>query len=101
MRGPLDGRNGEYLYFWRIDRLKTDLRTREVPAREILAYLTAHLVLWTMALFLPAEETVFTAREALLLVASVVILVGGLRAAYLANGGAEGIDLAGRLLSIG
>jgi hypothetical protein len=34
------------------------------------------------------------------MVASVVILVGGLRLAYRANGGAEGLDLAGRLLSI-
>jgi hypothetical protein len=51
-------------------------------------------------LFVPAEETVFTAREAVLMAASVVILVGGMRLAYRANGGAEGIDLAGRFLSI-
>ena len=42
----------------------------------------------------------FTAREAPLIAASVFILAGGLRLAYRANGGAEGIDLAGRFLSI-
>ena len=34
------------------------------------------------------------------MVASVIILVGGLRLAYRVNGGAEGPDLAGRFLSI-
>jgi RsiW-degrading membrane proteinase PrsW (M82 family) len=93
------------LYFWRIDRLKDELRLRDLPAREVLAYVTAHVVLWTSAWFVPAEETVVTgpdvALDVALMVMSVIIPVVGLWAAYRANGGAEGRDFAGRLLAVG
>lgn len=52
-------------------------------------------------MFIPAEATVFTGRQAALMVVSVLVLVVGLWAAYQANGGAEGRDFAGRLLAVG
>jgi hypothetical protein len=47
------------VYFWRIDKLKSQLRARSVPASGVLAYATAHLVLWTMGMFIPVEDAEF------------------------------------------
>lgn len=89
------------MYFWRIDRLKSELRDREVPARDVLGYVTAFLVLWTVPQILPTGEASISGTDVALMVVLILITVGGLWAAYRANGGAEGRDFAGRLLAIG
>ena len=52
-------------------------------------------------MFIPVEDAEFDGWYVASMVASVLILVLGLRAAYKANGGAEGPDFAGRLLALG
>jgi hypothetical protein len=89
------------VYFWRIDRLKNELRAREVPARDVLGYATALLIVSTLPNFLPTGETSLTRTDVALIVVLILITVCGLWAAYRANGGAEGRDFAGRLLAIG
>ena len=93
------------MYYWRIKRLKNDLRAGDVPPRQVTGYAIAHLVLWTLAAslpaFMPAEDTSFTADFGIFVLASIVISVVGLWAAYRSNGGDAGRDLAGRLLAMG
>jgi 4-amino-4-deoxy-L-arabinose transferase-like glycosyltransferase len=52
-------------------------------------------------MFIPAEAPEFDGLQVASMVASILIVVLGLRAAYKANGGAQGPDLAGRLLALG
>ncbi len=52
-------------------------------------------------MFIPAEDSDFDGWQVASMVASILIVVLGLRGAYKANGGAEGPDLAGRLLALG
>jgi hypothetical protein len=89
------------LYFWRIHRLKSDLRARDLPAREVFAYATAYVVVLTLGMLIPPEDTDLGVGEVVALgVSSLLISVMGLWAAYRANGGSEGRDLAGRLLAL-
>lgn len=91
------------MYFWRIDRLKSELKARDVAPRDILGYVLAYMLLMnllSLAVYLPSEGTAFTWRDAAFVLASVAILVLGLFATYRANGGAQGRDLAGRLLAL-
>jgi hypothetical protein len=89
------------VYFWRIEHLKRDLRSREVPARDVLGYVTALLVVYTLPSTFPAGDISLTASDYALMAVSIAITVGGLWAAYRVNGGADGHDFAGRLLAIG
>jgi hypothetical protein len=93
--------------FWRIHRLKRDLAARDLPPREVLAYVLTYVLLMNLGSlreFFPDEKTPFTLsftwREAAFLLASLVISAIGLYSAYRANGGDQGRDLAGRLLSL-
>jgi hypothetical protein len=95
------------VYFWRIHRLKRDLAARDLPPREVLAYVVTYVVLMNLGglrEFFPDNDTAYTLsfswREAAFLLASIVISVIGLYSAYHANGGDQGRDLAGRLLSL-
>jgi hypothetical protein len=89
------------VYFWRIDRLKSELRARELPARDAFGYATAHLLCWTLPNFLPLGKASITATDDALMVVATFIIVGGLWVAYRANGGVDGRDFAGRLLAMG
>jgi hypothetical protein len=94
------------MYYWRIKRLKNDLRAGDVPPRQVTGYALAHLLLWTLftslLAFLPAEDTTtFTADLVVFILGSVLINIVGLWAAYRSNGGDGGRDLAGRLLALG
>ena len=88
------------MYFWRIDRLKDELRLGAVPPRDVIRYAMAHLLLWTLVALIPGEEAPLTAALVVLVIGSSLILIGGLWMAYGANGGDEGRDLAGRLLAL-
>jgi hypothetical protein len=94
------------MYFWRIHRMKADLAARELPPRSVVGYVLAYLLLMNLAtlpeFFSPSTETAFTFSwpVVVFVLASVAILVVGLMAAYRANGGDDGRDLAGRLLAL-
>jgi hypothetical protein len=64
-------------------------------------YLTAILVAWTATSFVPVADEEFRTADGILLVLIVLVTVFGLWAAYRANGGQQGTDLAGRFLAIG
>lgn len=94
------------MYFWRIKRLKDDLRAGDVPPRQVTGYALAHLLLWTVSTsllaFIPAEEPkTFTTDFGVFILGSVLISIVGLWAAYRSNGGDGGRDLAGRLFALG
>jgi hypothetical protein len=95
-----------YMYFWRIKRLKDDLRAGDVPLRQVTGYALAHLLLWTLSTsllaFIPAEDSrTFTADFGVFILGSMLASIAGLWAAYRSNGGDGGRDLAGRLFALG
>jgi uncharacterized membrane protein len=94
------------MYFWRIKRLKDELRAGDVPPRQVTGYALAHLLLWTLSTsllaFIPAEEpNTLTADFGVFILGSAIISIVGLWAAYRSNGGDSGRDLAGRLFALG
>jgi hypothetical protein len=89
------------VYFWRIDRLKSELAVHDLAPQGVCAYATAHVVLWSLATLAPTEEAPLSTREEVaLILSSLVIIVLGLWAAFRANGADVGRDLAGRLLAL-
>jgi hypothetical protein len=78
-----------------------ELRERPVPPVEVVKYSTAILVAWTATSFVPVADEEFRVADGILLVLTLLVTVVGLWAAYRANGGQQGTDLAGRFLAIG
>ena len=93
------------MYFWRIGRLKEQLRVGPLDQRAALAYLLATLLVYTITTATPG---LWNAKsEPVLIVdwvsyAATIILVGaGTYAAYRANGGRGGSDFPSRYFALG
>jgi hypothetical protein len=67
----------------------------------VVAYASAHLAFWTLGTLIPAGHSEVSRGQVAAVLGVVLILIAGLQAAYRANGGAVGRDLAGRLLALG
>jgi len=91
------------MYIWRIDRLKTDLRSGSFADRDVLPYVIAWVALVTalaeMAAYAPYEAiNVWTYSLSALMIGSSII---GTLVAYRANGRTAGVHFANRFLSLG
>ncbi len=89
------------MYFWKVDRLKAELRDAPLPAHQVLAYILAFVALWSVTLAptnMPAQADLpsLTPLSWALGAANAI----GLYLAYRANGGREGPDFAARLLAL-
>jgi hypothetical protein len=71
-----------------------------VTSGETLGYICAYLVPSMLFASVPARVAPMTQRDTAIQVALNVLILAGVVAAYFANGGAAGKDLAGRLLAI-
>jgi hypothetical protein len=89
------------MYFWNLEGLKAELRERPVPPAEVVRYATAILVTWSATSFVPFANDKFEIADGVLLILIVLVTVLGLWTGYRANGGAQGMDLAGRYLALG
>jgi len=93
------------MYFWRIGRLKEQLRAGPLDQRATLAYLLATLLLYTITTAAPGWWN--AKSEPVLIVdwltyGATIILVGtGTYAAYRANGGRGGSDFPSRYFALG
>ena len=89
------------MYFWNIERLKAELRERPVPPVEVVRYSTAIVLTSSVAYYVPVPDQELRVADGILIVISVFVTAFGLWAAYRANGGPNGTDLAGRFLAVG
>jgi hypothetical protein len=90
------------MYIWRIELLKSELRSGPLPASRLLPYLVGlgilMAVIGQMPLFLPALDP--NQWDVVNLVGTVLATIIGLVAAYRSNGGQNGSDFAARLLAL-
>jgi hypothetical protein len=90
------------MYWWRISRLKDQLRAGPMSPRHALSYLLATLLLYTVPTAIAGGATApLTQLEWVFTVAAWAILVGGTLVVYHANGGTTGQDFLARYLSLG
>lgn len=87
------------MYFWRIDRLKAELRMQPLSDRESLPYLIAYVALSTVAAGMPFQG--YNVWDALGAICSVAIAVIGTFYVYRQNGGSDGQHLLQRYFAIG
>ena len=93
------GQGQRRMRFWRIDRLKADLRDRPLCDRESLPYLLFYAGLFTAASAIPhSEPNVFDQVGAAL---SILIAVLGTVFVYQQNGGRQGHYFLQRYFAIG
>ena len=93
------------MYFWRIGRLKEQLRVGPLDQRAALAYLLGTVLLYTITTAAPG---LWNAKSEPVLIVdwltygATIILVGtGTYAAYRANGGRGGSDFPSRYFALG
>lgn len=87
------------MYFWRIEKLKTEMAARPLSEREVLPYLVVFVGLFTAFGYLPQAVTnVWDGLEA---VWSVALAVFGTIYIYRQNGGADGQHFLQRYFAIG
>jgi hypothetical protein len=89
------------MYFWRIGKLKQELKQGPLPPRRALPYVGTWLALLTFAGTLPAIDA-DTAWEWTLVLAVYygIATAAGVWWSYRANGGANGADFSARLLAL-
>ncbi len=87
------------MYFWDIEGLKSDLRKGPLTASESVAYLIPLFVLqFIVTLALPRATVTGHGDASAVLQAA--FWLWGVRGAYVANGGATGVDFIPRLLAL-
>lgn len=87
------------MYFWRIEKLKTELAARPLSERETLPYLIVFVGLSTAVGYLP--QTMSNVWDALGAAWSVAVAVVGSIYIYRQNGGADGQHFLQRYFAIG
>lgn len=88
------------MILWRIDALVAELRTRAVTSGEVLGYLLAYLLPGMLLGLLPLDAASPSRIDVAIEIAQQLVILGGIAVAYVANGGAEGRDFAGRLVAV-
>jgi hypothetical protein len=87
------------MYFWRIEKLKKQMTTRPLSAREVLPYLIVFVALSTAVGYIPqATRTVWDGLGA---VWSVLLAIVGSIYIYRQNGGPDGEHFLQRYLAVG
>jgi hypothetical protein len=90
------------MYWWRLSRLKDQLRAGPMPSRQALSYLLATLILYSIPTFVPGDTSESLTRlDWAFTVAAWIISIAGTWAVYRANGGTTGEDFLARYLSLG
>jgi len=91
------------MYFWKIDRLKEDIKNGELVEKDKFIYALIYIVLCEVALYtmawIPIEDG--NVWDVIDTVVNVLIVLVGTIYAYKANGGNTGSDFLGRFFSIG
>jgi hypothetical protein len=85
--------------FWKLDKLKTQLRSEMLSELESLHYLVMYVVLTEFALYMPKGE--LNRWDYLEAVIALVCAVGGTVYVYRCNGGAQGVQFLQRYLAVG
>lgn len=90
------------MYFWKIDKLKEDIKKNRLLEKERFVYAVIYLTLSAIGtelmMFMPVENPNFW--DVLSSFSIVLIILFGTFYAYKANGGASGADFLGRYFSI-
>jgi len=87
------------MYFWRIEKLKSEMAARPLSDRQVLPYLVVYVGLTTAVSFLPATMT--NVWDGLGAVWSVLLAVFGSLYIYRCNGGVDGQHFLQRYFAIG
>ncbi len=87
------------MYFWRIEKLKTEMAARPLSEREALPYLVVTVALSSAVAFIP--QTTHNVWDGLAAVWSVLLAVVGTIYIFRQNGGAEGRHFLQRYFAIG
>ena len=91
------------MYFWRIEKLKEDIRANQLSEKDRFIYAFIYVVLGAIGMeammFMPLEHgDIWDAIES---VSNVVILTVGTIFAFKANGSTKGSDFLGKYFSLG
>lgn len=87
------------MYFWRIEKLKTEMVARPRPEREVLPYLVVYVGLYAAVGLIP--QTLSNVWDWLGAVWSVVLAVVGTIYIYRRNGGSQGQHFLQRYFVVG
>ena len=87
------------MYFWRIEKLKTEMAARPLSEREVLPYLVVFVALSSAVAYIP--QTPQNLWDGLGAVWSVLLVALGTIYIYRQNGGANGQHFLQRYLAVG
>jgi hypothetical protein len=94
---------GEVMYFWRIEKLKEDIRANRLSEKDRFIYALIYFVLGAivmeLAMLMPLENG--NIWDFINSFSNVLIVTFGTVFAFKANGSSKGIDFLGRYFSIG
>lgn len=85
------------MYFWKIDKLKEDLKKHSLSESESFKYILATSILYSMALIPILESNMWDVYSAIIMG---VLTVYSVYYSYKCNGGAKGKDFLQRFLSL-
>ena len=89
----------QHMYFWRIEKLKSEMAARPLSEREVLPYLVVYVALSAAVSYLP--PTTYNVWDGLGAVWSTLLAVVGTIYIYRQNGGADGQHFLQRYFAIG
>jgi len=87
------------MYFWKIGKLKEDIRNNSLTSQDNYYYLLSYTTLYTILLIV-AVVRLYDSMGIWMAVIQVLLFVGGTYYAYYSNGRAKGKDFSKRFFSI-
>ena len=88
------------MYFWKIKKLKEDIRHARVPARDYFYYFLSYTTIYSILLMLAVIQ-LYETLGIVMAIIQVLLFVGGTYYAFYSNGAGQGKDFMRRFFSIG
>jgi len=88
------------MYFWKIEKLKDDIKNNLLTPKENFLYLVSYVTVYSIFLMLAVVQLYKTLGIGMA-VMQIVLFIAGTYYAYYSNGGANGRDFTKRFFSIG
>lgn len=91
------------MYFWKIEKLKEDIKNNRFNEKDRFLYGTINVVLWAVGMEVMARLPIESPNiwDTINSLGNIIIPLVGTILVYKANGGANGKDFLGRYVSIG
>lgn len=88
------------MYFWKIEKLKSELKNGILSEQQVLTYFLSLMTIWMATSFFNRDSIQSTLPDYLIILTSILLTLVGTLLAFEANGGSSGANFLNRYMSL-